>query len=242
MNIHLTGANQSTEVENWSPWSPSKTGLKIILCSVAAVQLFVCLLCLQICYSWKPDISWIFFLEKTFLSCNNSCKSYLIFHYNGIPHNYTGWKRVITGYNSHSENGFLLYQIVQWEMRSIYMLFIIQSKFSLHAFYLFFLLVCVNLFEGLCRLIIEYYKVTIADIKTRKMITSIFRIKNVFIDHKSCSSGFWSVPSIKSNELQLMLTYIINFYLHSDLPNSSIFSKDIIHFFWCNFIGKISNI
>ncbi len=108
---------------------------------------------------------------------------------------------------------FLLYQIVQWEMRSIYMLFIIQSKFSLHAFYLFFLLVCVNLFEGLRRLIVEYYKITIAYIKTRKMITSIFCIKNVFIDHKSCSSGFWSVPSIKSNELQLMLKYILKFLL-----------------------------
>lgn len=66
LNIHLTGANLNTEVENWSPWSPSKTGLKIILCSVAAVQLFVCLLCLQICYSWKLHISWIFFYKNIF--------------------------------------------------------------------------------------------------------------------------------------------------------------------------------
>ena len=127
-------------------------------------------------------------------------------------------------------------QMIQLGIESIYTLFIsIQSKFGFHFINLFFLFVRVNFLESLCWLIIKHHKVAIANIETGKMVTCIFSIKNIFIDHKSCSSCFWSVsPNLKKNIIILVwgnivpYTYTLIWRIAPYLPKISYISSEVI--------------
>ena len=72
-------------------------------------------------------------------------------------------------------------------------------------------------------IIVQNHKVSVTNIESWQVITCILGIKDVLIDHISCSSSFRCVP-------------------HSDLTNRSIFPKYIIHFFSCDFVRQISYI
>lgn len=122
------------------------------------VQSLVCSLCLQICYCFGSAYFMNILLRNRFCCINLPILSF------DIPNmiEYLTITLVWKGLLSCSENDFI---IPNCTMSSIYMLFIIQSKFGLHFFYFFFLFVCVHLLESLCRLIVKYHKVTIADIE-----------------------------------------------------------------------------
>lgn len=49
-------------------------------------------------------------------------------------------------------------------------------------------------------IIVQHDKVSVAHVESRQVITSIFGIKNVFIDHVGCSSSFGSVSTAEQDQ------------------------------------------
>lgn len=99
----------------------------------------------------------------------------------------------------------------------------IYSIFFFEKFKLFFFLLCVHLLECPVCIIVQNDKVSVAHVESRQVITSIFGIKDVFIDYIGCSSRFWSVSN-------------------SDLPNGPVFPKNIIHLLRGDFIRQIPDV
>lgn len=97
----------------------------------------------------------------------------------------------------------------------------VDAVFLLKKLQLFFLLLGIHLLKCPVGIIVQHHEVSVTDIESRQVITGILGIKDVFIDHVSCSSSFWSIPD-------------------SDLPNRPIFPKYVIHFFSCDLVRQIS--
>lgn len=49
-------------------------------------------------------------------------------------------------------------------------------------------------------IIVQNHKVSVTNIESRQVITSVLGIKNVFIDHISCSSSFRCIPPAELNQ------------------------------------------
>lgn len=54
-------------------------------------------------------------------------------------------------------------------------------------------------------IIVQYNQVSVADVESRKVITGIFGIKDVFIYNIGCSSCFWCVPTKTIREQSVSL-------------------------------------
>lgn len=120
--------------------------------------------------------------------------------------------------------------------------------FAFDIIQLLLLLIDVQSFECLIRLIVQHDQVTIANVKSGQVIARIFRIENIFVDNKCRSSCFRCISTAKSNERRKrimfwhnrlpirMKTQIIRMYLHSDLSYCTVFTEDIVHFIGCDFV------
>lgn len=78
----------------------------------------------------------------------------------------------------------------------------VDSIFLFEKFELLFFFLCVHLLECPICIIVQDNQVSVADVKTRQMITGIFGIKDVFIDHICSASGLRRVSPEKTHTRQ----------------------------------------
>lgn len=121
----------------------------------------------------------------------------------------------------------------------------IDVVLGLHLVQLLLLLVHVQSFEGLRRLVIQHHQISITNVESGQVIAGVLGIEYVFVDDERCSTGFrrispgkdfvyyWLYCLEKSNKT-------IN--LHSDLTDGSIFAENVVHFVGCDLVGQVSHI
>lgn len=133
-----------------------------------------------------------------------------------------------------------------------------HAVFPFYRVHFFFLLVDVDLLEGLIRLIVQDDQVTVADIEAGQMLTRVLRVEDVFIDHECRSSCLGRVASAemgrvcedkREKRLIIMLVYLSDYYyhyyyfhLHANLPDTAVFAEDVVHLFRRDLIREVAHV
>merc|ERR1719354_1190029 len=110
-----------------------------------------------------------------------------------------------------------------WWEAGLFWRICIYSIFLLEKFQLFFFLLCIHFLEGPVCIVVQYYQVSVADVESRQVITSILCIEDVFVHNIGSTTALWSIPN-------------------SNLPYWSIFPKDVVHFLGGDLVWQISNV
>lgn len=109
-------------------------------------------------------------------------------------------------------------------------------------------LCCIQLY--FVSLVVEYYEISVADVESRQVVARVFRVKNVFVNNKSCAPGLDGISpentaykvEEKKTIIQIITPVIYVFNIHSNLSDSAVFAKDVVHFFSCDFVRQIFDV